>query len=278
MSFFVRYRFVRCETNTLRRRYAYGRPCNTPETANHSQNTRAAQTIQPQFSYLFNGIMLKYILLAFIAFSVSAHAQTLLDPHEISQAEASKLVGAFQTATSAWNVHAGTLPKASIVWLLNRKGAASLRYYWGLNEKNELQAIYVAATADGDDILDTDAILCPRRLTLHSEMSAANILTVAQAVEMMKRYRKSPLFAVYKKHVSSSMPRQSILRLADIKSNEGIRSYFGMTATGTPTLVFVGTTATALDNPVLLEDRGDPNCPPDCKVPPPTLIKLSSEN
>jgi hypothetical protein len=74
------------------------------------------------------------------------------------------------------------------------------------------------------------------------------------------------------------MPRESVMRLVSLKSNAGIRSYFGLkTATGTPTLVFVGTTATALDNPVLLEDRSDP-CPPTCKDPTPLLVILSSQN
>lgn len=229
----------------------------------------------------FHVIMIKYILSIFLVFalSVSGSVQAqILDSHEISQSEASKLKGAFQIASSTWSDHAGTLPKDAIKRLLSRDGVTALSYYWGLDEKNELQAIYVGTKSDGEDVLDTNAILCPRRLTLHTEMSADNILTVSQAVEMMKRYRKSPLFEQYKKHTGATMPRESVMRLVSLEANAGIRAYFGLkTATGAPTLVFVGAKATAVDNPVLLEDRGG-DCPPVCKEPPPLLIILSSQN
>ena len=219
--------------------------------------------------------MLKYIFLALVAFTVSVHGQ-IFDSHEISQAEAAKMIGAFQTGNTLgmWSVHAGTLPKDAMKWLLSRKGAASLSYFWGLDEKNDLQVIYVASNADGSEILDNDAILYPRRNTLHSEMSADNILTVKQAVAMMRRYRNSALFERYKKHLGASMSRSAIMRLTEPTITAGVRSYFAMNATGTPTLVFVGTTSAANDNPTLFEDRGR-ECPPDCPIIS-TLVKLSS--
>jgi hypothetical protein len=236
--------------------------------------------MEAHFFYLTSRYM-KYIFLAFFAFSVSFSAQGL-DPHEISQTDASTLIGAFQSQSvssfASWSVHAGTLPKSSIQWLLNRPGAASLTYYWGLDEQNRLQAIYVATRADGSDILETDGILCPRRNTLHSAMGASNILTVEQAVAMMKRYRKSPRFQQNSNHLYGVLPRESVLKLVDNTENVGIRSYFARNLNGTPALVFVGTTAAADDNPAMFLDRGG-NCPPNCKEPPQNLlIQLSSQD
>jgi hypothetical protein len=220
--------------------------------------------------------MVKYLLLFLCAFCFSATAQ-ILDSHEISQAEAAKMIGAFQsTNRTTWSVHAGTLPKSAIIALLSRKDAAHLQYYWGLDANNELQAIYVANTAAGENILETNSILCPRRLTLHSEMDAQNILTVKEAVEMMKRYRNSTLFEQYKKAVGAYLPRESVLRLTKHANTEGIRSYFAVSETGTPALVFVGTTATALDNTALFVDRSR-ECPPDCLTPSQLLI-LTAKN
>lgn len=223
--------------------------------------------------------MIKSIFGTLIAFcfSVSVLAQQGLDPHEITQAEAVKLTGAFQTASSKWNVHAGTIPKQSVEWLMNRTDAASLTYYWGMDEQNELQAIYVATKSDGTEILETDAILCPRRITMHSAMSASNILTVEQAVTMMKRYRNSALFSQYQGKLGATIAKSSILRLVQQSGCAGLRSYFGLTNSGTPVLVFVSTTGTADDMNALFDDRGA-NCPPDCKEPPPLLIQLSSQN
>lgn len=220
--------------------------------------------------------MVKYLLLALCACTFAANAQ-VLDPHEISQSEATKLIGAFQSSNtlSGWNLHAGTLPKETIIWLMNRKDAATLTYYWGLDEQNQLQVLYVASKADGSNILDTDAILCPRRLTLHTDMSASNILSVKEATTMMKRYRQSELFKKYSSVFGGRIGRSSIIRLTEQKNTVGIRSYFALTATSTPALVFVGTTASASDNTVLFEDRGR-ECPPDCgKVS--QLVQLSSQ-
>lgn len=218
--------------------------------------------------------MFKYLLFFFCAFCLSVTAQTL-DPHEISQSEAARLIGAFQSNTrTAWSVHAGTLPKSAILALLNRKGAAKLQYYWGLDEQNALQAIYVANTSSGDNIIEENSILCPRRLTLHSEMSGENILTVKQAAEMMQRYRRSALFEQYKKSLGATLQRESILRLTKDTLNHGVRAYFALNDAGVPALVFVGTTATAQDNTALFEDRGG-DCPPVCKDPPPLLVQIS---
>jgi hypothetical protein len=214
------------------------------------------------------------ILCACLLFATSAKSQ-VFDAHEISQSEATKLIAAFQSSNrSAWSVQAGTLPKSAIVALLSRKDAATLQYYWGIDEKNELQAIYVASKADNSNIIETNSILCPRRLMLHTEMDGQNILTVTEVVEMMRRYRQSPLFVQYKNALGGAIPRESILRLVKHPATHGIRSYFAMSEMGTPALVFVGTTATALDNTVLFVDRSK-DCPPYCE-PESQLVKLSS--
>ncbi len=217
--------------------------------------------------------MLKY-LLAFIAFSVSAHAQ-LFDAHEVSENEASKLTAAYHTSNATrFRLHAGTLPKESFAWLMERPGAAALTYYWGMDESGELHAIYVATTASGADILGTDAILCPRFQTMHSLTPAANILTKQQAVEMMRRYRKSALFLQNNSHRGASIARASVLRLVQTAGTAGVRSYFARNPNGSPALVFVGTTLDANDNTILFLDRGR-ECPPDCPIES-ELLQLSA--
>lgn len=215
--------------------------------------------------------MLAVVCCTFIAQVHSATAQTAASKHQISAGEAAQLIGAYQTSQTAtklasWGVHAGTLPTNAVRTLLSRKGATALYYSWGLDDNNQLQVIYTAKREDGTEILEPNSILCPRRMTVHTEMDASNILTLAEATAMRKRYEASALYETHKKLVGGVLPTEAVELLLKNRTNAGIRGYFGLTGRGTPTLVLVGTTTTANDNSELFLDRSG-DCPPVCKEP-----------
>ena len=89
--------------------------------------------------------------------------------HFITFEKGGEMTKRYRNQITPEGIIGGYISSDAMLALLNQEGCVGFRYYYGLNDNNNMELVFVGVDSDGNDIIDSDklcidnAAVCPPR-------------------------------------------------------------------------------------------------------------------